>query len=65
MADFCKQCSIELFGEDFEELKGLGDGTPLEEGQGWVTLCETCGPTIVDDDGKCINPDCEVHGEQS
>ena len=30
MADFCKQCSIENFGEDSGDLMGLGDGKPLD-----------------------------------
>jgi len=64
MADFCKQCSIDLFGKDFEDLKGLGDGTPLPEGQGWSCLCEGCGPTVVDDDGKCTATNCiKEHGK--
>lgn len=58
MADFCKQCSEEIFGEDFEDLKGLGDGTPLEPGMGWTALCEGCGPTVVDDNGICKSDGC-------
>lgn len=58
MADFCQQCSIEVFGEDTRDLAGLGDGTPLREGYGWKAICEGCGFTIVDDAGKCINKHC-------
>jgi len=55
VADYCQQCSIELFGEDHRELAGLGpEGQTLEPGYGWSVLCEGCGPTLVDDDGKCI-----------
>ena len=54
MADFCKQCSIELFSEDLKDLAGLGGGKPLEPNHGWETLCEGCGPTIVDEKGTCI-----------
>ena len=64
MADFCKQCSEELFGEDFKDLAGLGDGSKLEEGFGWQALCEGCGPTYVNDDGECITPYCPKHGEK-
>lgn len=55
MADFCKHCSIELFGEDSKDLSDLGSerGT-LEDGYGWRALCESCGPILVDDDGVCI-----------
>lgn len=63
MADFCQQCSVSLFGEDTRDLSGLGDGTPLEPGTGWVALCEGCGPTVVDDEGRCLAEDClEHHG---
>jgi hypothetical protein len=64
MADFCHQCSIELFGEDFKQLAGLGDGSKLEPDYGWPALCEGCGPTIVDDEGKCLYADCmRKHGK--
>jgi hypothetical protein len=56
---------MDIFGEDFEELKGFGDGTPLKKDQGWIALCEGCGPTVVDDDGKCISPHClKKHGAE-
>ena len=58
MADFCKQCSTDIFGEDFYDLKGLGDGTELQEGYGWPALCEGCGVTVVNDEGKCIDKRC-------
>lgn len=61
MADFCKQCSEELFSEDFEDFKGLGE---LEKDYGHSVLCEGCGPTLVDNNGYCITRDClEKHGE--
>lgn len=64
MADFCRQCSIELFGEDFRELAGLGNGVPLKEGHGWTVLCEGCGLTLVDDEGRCISKHCiKEHGK--
>lgn len=49
MADFCKQCSIEHFGEDYGDLK-LGDPG---EGYEFHVLCEGCGVTGVDKDGSC------------
>lgn len=61
MADFCKQCSIDIFGEDFGDLKGIGDGTPLAPGMGWLALCEDCGDAIVDDEGVCIADNCAKH----
>ena len=58
MADFCKQCSLELFATDFHDLRGTGDGSKLEDGYGWQVLCEGCGPTIVNDAGECIATNC-------
>ena len=58
MADFCKECSIEQFGEDFGDLKGLGNGRTLPEGCGWPALCEGCGEVIlVDSDGLRLAAD--------
>ncbi|WP_373081964.1 hypothetical protein [Zhongshania sp.] len=59
MSDFCKQCSTEIFGRDIGDLKGLGGKRrlkqwQLDEGFGWKALCEGCGPTLVDDDGRCV-----------
>ena len=66
MADFCKQCSIELFGVDSGDLKGLGHPiTPLAFGEGYPALCEGCGATLVNVEGECVNPDCmKEHGKQ-
>lgn len=54
MADFCKQCSLELFGEDFGDMAGIV--TPEEEAQDLAAnvLCEGCGPTRVNDAGECL-----------
>ena len=65
MADFCKQCSMEHFGEDLKDLANLGS-TPLTKeelsnGIGFTVLCEGCGFIIVDNDGKCMDPTCEKH----
>jgi hypothetical protein len=67
MADFCKQCSIDTFGKDFEELALPKDdvrrGT-LKPGYGWLNICESCGPILTDDDGVCTDPRCPIHGEK-
>jgi len=56
---------MDLFAEDYKELAGLGDGSKLEEGKGWVCICEGCGPTVVDDDGVCLSLHCMMnHGEE-
>lgn len=53
MADFCQQCSIELFNEDFGDLAGLV--TAQDAAQGFVrrVLCEGCGDAFVDHLGRC------------
>lgn len=50
MADFCRQCSKEVFGEDFGDLKGL---VP-KFGPFAAVICEGCGATHVDLGGNCI-----------
>ena len=46
MADFCKECSIEMFNEDFRELAGI-----VPEGQTALVICEGCGFIRVDHNG--------------
>lgn len=65
MADFCKQCSIKNFNEDFRNLHNLGGERVLPEGMGWPVVCEGCGPTYVNDEGECISKHClEEHAEK-
>jgi len=54
MADYCKQCSIELFGEDFKDLAELV--TFEEEAKHLVAtvMCEGRGPTDVNRAGECL-----------
>lgn len=60
MADFCRDCSIMMFGKDFKEL-ALPEGDKkrgtLKVGEGWQALCESCGPILVNDDGVCMDHD--------
>lgn len=62
MADFCKQCSEELFGEDNKDLAALMLPEKYKDGYGAVAICEGCGDTVVDVNGKCIAVWCEKHG---
>lgn len=59
MADFCKECSVEMFGKDFEELAGLSTEKDTAAGLFPVVICEGCGPIQVDHTGKCVSTDCE------
>lgn len=56
MADFCKDCSEELFGRDCEDLKGLITEDQWKEGYAAPVICEGCGYTYVDHEGKRVQP---------
>lgn len=60
MADFCYQCTESALGLSGEE----NDFVDLAEPGTWVdVLCEGCGSTTVDVDGRCVDPHCiEQHG---
>lgn len=60
MADFCKQCSEELFGEDFGDLDGL-----CKVGECVGVLCEGCGPTTVSCSGTCEGNCMKPHHNRS
>ena len=55
MADFCKQCSLEIFCEDFGEMAGISTPEHTVAGRYAVVLCEGCGPCQVDHEGKCFS----------
>lgn len=62
MADFCRQCSIDLWGKDTQDLMGINKETELEEGAGFVVICEGCGFIRVDHAGQCLgDSDCIAH----
>ncbi len=58
MAEFCKQCSLDIFGEDYRELAGL---TPDKKGR--EVICEGCGMIRVDSDGQCLSRNCLKAGK--
>lgn len=60
MADFCMQCSLEIFDEDFGDLKDI-----VKTNQTLETICEGCGDCIVDYLGRCISKEClKKHGDK-
>lgn len=61
MADFCKQCSIDIFGEDFRELAGLSTEDDTKNGFYPAAICEGYGWIRVDHDGVCVSSDCNKH----
>ncbi len=54
MADFCRACSIEVWGTDFRDLAGLTIPENAANGRYALVLCEGCGPIQVDPDGNRI-----------
>lgn len=52
MADFCKQCSVEMFGSDTRDLAGLMSAEKYTDEVGALALCECCGPVVVDIEGQ-------------
>lgn len=61
MSDFCKQCSLELFGQDFRDLANLL--TEEQEHQGLLAnvICERCGFIQVNSAGQCLTHTAEEH----
>lgn len=59
MADFCKDCAIEMWGCDTGDLKGLisperfGD---KDDPEAAVALCEGCGASYFNPDGERVRP---------
>lgn len=71
MADLCQQCSIEIYGEDSRDLAELTNPpnawVTIEDRphiQGYEVLCEGCGPTLVDREGRCLLHDHETKEAQ-
>lgn len=59
MADFCKQASIELFDEDFGDLRGLCFGDEF-----CSVFCEECGISTVNPEGVCQGGEYCKHEEE-
>lgn len=47
MADFCRPCSIKMFGEGYIDIKAPKDHVLHD-------LCEGCGPGTFDDEGDPV-----------
>lgn len=63
MADFCQQCSVAEFGQDFRELAGLSTAEDTAKDLYPIVICEGCGYVQVDHEGRCVSSDClEKHG---
>ena len=62
MPDFCRACSLELFGEYDGDMDGITSQEGWARGQAGVWICEGCGPIPVDPEGNCLWPDCLRQG---
>lgn len=56
MADFCTKCSVEMFGQDTGDLKGLFTKAEFEAGSAMPVICEGCGALWVDHEGNRVKP---------
>jgi len=64
MADFCNQCSEEIWGVIHGDLSGLSSEEETRKRIFPIVLCEGCGPIQVDHHGNCLSDDCfEQHGK--
>jgi len=64
MAEFCKQCAVDVFGEDTPSDFNFTDSVELDEG--YHVLCEGCGHAWVDERGVCKADNClKKHGAMS
>lgn len=65
MADFCKQCALEMWGPSIDnDFKGDTPAEAWEAGFANHALCEGCGPISVDPEGNCVSSDCMKAGEE-
>lgn len=58
MADFCTECSLEMFDKDFEELAGLSTEEDTKNSLFADVICEGCGFIQVDHTGRCVSANC-------
>jgi hypothetical protein len=59
MAEYCWQCTEKHLGipGDRNDFAGLAS----KEYEKYPTVCEGCGGTVVDHEGRCVGKRCRVH----
>lgn len=57
MSSFCKQCSLDVFGEDFGDMANISTQSDTKAGLYASVLCEDCGYIQVDHEGNCVTHD--------
>ena len=55
MASFCYNCTAQLFGEEYADRNDFAGIVHTDER--YYCLCEGCGWTTVDKDGKRVEED--------
>jgi len=64
MADFCRQCSHDMFGQDTGDLANISKVEDTNKGLYALVICEGCGLIQVDHTGSCVSEDCYAnHGK--
>jgi hypothetical protein len=59
--DYCKQCSLYKYDQDFKDLANLAPEYQLIDTENpmfecYSAFCEGCGEVIVDIDGQRVDP---------
>ena len=63
MADFCKRCYADMFGEgQTNDMAGVTKPEDWDQGLAVSVICEGCGPIQVDPEGNCVSQDCMCAG---
>lgn len=63
MSEYCKACSEELFGPDYNDAAGITSVDDWKNGRAVVFICEGCGVIQVDPEGNCVSDDCLCKGQ--
>jgi len=56
MADFCKKCSIDMWGRDTKDLADLITPEQAADGFAATGICEGCGSVYFDIGGNAVTP---------
>lgn len=65
MADFCQECSQEIWGFDTKDLAGLISKEDMDNGIRAHVICEGCGWILVDHEGRRVSPDDNMQEEEA
>lgn len=60
MGDYCKSCSIDLWGKDHKELAGISTKADTDKGMFAPEICENCGHILVNHLGECVTLECDA-----